>query len=101
MATENKIDICARGASQNDWVMRQQQLHFVISRAGQSQRQIFHSNHGAIDAGQPERFTQEIDAHALVQEDPKVSKAKQIADQLRIVPLTVISKTAETTVTRT
>src|SRR5438132_8626526 len=53
MATENKIDICAGGASQNDWVMRQQQLHFVISRAGQSQRQIFQSNHGVIDAGQP------------------------------------------------
>src|SRR5438128_10081536 len=64
MATENKIDICPRGASQNDWVMRQQQLHFIIARAGQSQRQIFQSNHRVIDAGQPERFALEIDAHA-------------------------------------
>src|SRR5437773_849859 len=36
MATENNINICPRGASQNDWVMRQQQLHFIIARAGQS-----------------------------------------------------------------
>jgi len=36
MATENKIDTCPRGASQNDWVMRQQQFYFIIARAGQS-----------------------------------------------------------------
>ena len=81
--------------------MGQQELHFVLTRTSQRQRQVFQPDHRVVHAGEPKRISAQINAHTLVNKYLDSFGAKQIGDKRCIGPMIVISQHGEDTVTRT
>ena len=80
VSAQNQIDVSARGASENDWVVRQQQFHFSFAGTCQRQGQILESDHCVVDSRQPKRLIVDVEAQAFVDQDTNAFSAKEISD---------------------
>ena len=100
MAAQHEIHTCASCSPQDDGVMCQQELHLIIQRAGQCQRQIFQSHHGVIYTRQPERLSALLKTHSLINQHRNPFGTKEVGNQSRVGPMIMIAKNSKDTVTR-
>jgi hypothetical protein len=92
VSTENKVHAGTRCPAQDNWVMGQQQLHFVIGRACQRQLKIFQPDHCVVDPGQPERSFLLLKTHTLVNQNSYAFGAEKIRYERCVCPVIVITQ---------
>ena len=80
MTTEHEIDSGASSAAQNNRIMREQKLHFILPRAGKGQWQVFETYHCIVHACQPEGRPSLLKAHTLVNQHCYPLGTKQVCN---------------------
>src|SRR5688572_4496053 len=100
MTAQHEINRSANGTPEYDRIVRQQKFHLVATRARESQRQVFKTDHRIVYARQPDTFAVELKVDAFVNQDRHPFSAEKVRDQRRIGPMVVISEHSVNAVAR-
>src|SRR5205814_10461890 len=86
VSAKHQIYSCTSSTAQNNWIVGEQEFHFVIAGSGESQRNVFETDHGIVDSCEPERRAVLFKTHAFINQISDSFGAKQVSDQRTLGP---------------